>query len=91
MDYSKLNFLLNSIAPSSHLTKKAACVYLIRKNLGYKDKLQDLLSISAGPMIKKIESNESLMYLITQGTDSDIEYFALIIFQTHLKTSLGIL
>lgn len=53
MDYSKLNFLLNSIAPSSHLTKKAACVYLIRKNLGYKDKLQDLLSISAGPMIKK--------------------------------------
>lgn len=77
MDYSKLNFLLNSIAPSSHLTKKAACVYLIRKNLGYKDKLQDLLSISAGPMIKKIESNESLMYLITQGTDSDIEYFCL--------------
>lgn len=77
MDYSKLNFLLNGIARSSHLlTKKAACVYLMRKNLGYKDKLQDFLYERVATMIELIESNESLMSLIKQGSDSDIEYFS---------------
>lgn len=77
MDYSKLNFLLNGIARSSHLlTKKAACVYLMRKNIGYKDKLQDFLYERVATMIELIESNESLMSLIKQGSDSDIEYFS---------------
>ena len=78
MDYSKLNFLLNGIARSSHLlTKKAACVYLMRKNLGYKDELQVFLYKRVATMIELIESNESLMSLIKQGSDSDIEYFSL--------------
>lgn len=75
MDYSKLN--LNGIAQSSHLTVKAACVYLMRKNLGYKDKLQVLLYKHVATMIELIESNESLMSLIKQGSDSDIEDFSL--------------
>lgn len=77
MDYSKLKFLLNSITRSSHLIKKAACVYLMRKNLGYKDELQVFLYKRVATMIELIESNESLMSLIKQGSDSDIEYFSL--------------
>ena len=76
MDYSKLKFLLNSITRSSHLIKKAACVYLMRKNLGYKDELQVFLYKRVATMIELIESNESLMSLIKQGSDSDIEYFS---------------
>ena len=65
MDYSKLKFLLNSITRSSHLIKKAACVYLMRKNLGYKDELQVFLYKRVATMIELIESNESLMSLIS--------------------------